>query len=175
MPEIALTVQFLDRFAARFGWRPAEWHSDLSQKERRRTYRAAMRGEARVIVGARSALFLPLPELGLIVVDEEHEHAYKQEDGAIYHARDMAVVRARIAHCAIVLASATPSLESFVNARSGRYAHLSLPRRHGTATLPQVRLVDLREARGEPGTFLSPPLRTALAATLEAGEQAMLF
>jgi primosomal protein N' (replication factor Y) len=175
LPEIALTIQFLDRFAQRFGCRPAEWHSDLSHKERRRTYRAVMAGEARVVVGARSALFLPFRELGLIVVDEEHEQAYKQEDGAIYHARDMAVVRGRIAGCAVVLASATPSLESFVNATSGRYAHLSLPRRHGAAVLPEVRLIDLREARGEPGTFLSPPLRDAVTATLAAGEQAMLF
>ena len=99
LPEIALTVQFLDRFAERFGCRPAEWHSDLSQKERRRIYRAVMKGEARVVVGARSALFLPFPELGLIIVDEEHEQAYKQEDGVIYHARDMAVVRGRIENC----------------------------------------------------------------------------
>ena len=99
LPEIALTVQFLDRFAARFGVRPAEWHSDLSQKERRRTWRAVMKGEARVVVGARSSLFLPFGELGLIIVDEEHEQAFKQQDGAIYHARDMAVVRARIEKC----------------------------------------------------------------------------
>ncbi len=117
LPEIALTVQFLERFAARFGAKPAEWHSDLSQKERRRTYRAVMKGEARVVVGARSSLFLPFPELGLVIVDEEHEQAFKQQDGAIYHARDMAVVRARIEDCPVVLASATPSLESFVNAQ----------------------------------------------------------
>ena len=116
LPEIALTAQFLERFAARFGVRPAEWHSDLSQKERRRVYRAVMKGEARVVVGARSSLFLPFSELGLIIVDEEHEQAFKQQDGAIYHARDMAVVRARIEDCPVVLASATPSLESFVNA-----------------------------------------------------------
>ena len=175
LPEIALTIQFLDRFAERFGCRPAEWHSDLSQKERRHVYRAAMSGEARVIVGARSSLFLPFKELGLIIVDEEHEQAYKQEDGAIYHARDMAVVRARIVHCPVVLASATPSLESYVNATAGRYAHLSLPRRHGVAVLPEVRLIDLTQDRGDPGTFLSPPLREALATTLAAGEQAMLF
>ncbi len=175
LPEIALTIQFLDRFAERFGCRPAEWHSDLSQKERRHVYRAAMSGEARVIVGARSSLFLPFKDLGLIIVDEEHEQAYKQEDGAIYHARDMAVVRARIVHCPVVLASATPSLESYVNATAGRYAHLSLPRRHGVAVLPEVRLIDLTQDRGDPGTFLSPPLREALAATLAAGEQAMLF
>jgi primosomal protein N' (replication factor Y) len=175
LPEIALTVQFLDRFAERFGCRPAEWHSDLSQKERRRTYRAVMRGEARVVVGARSALFLPFPKLGLIAVDEEHEHAYKQEEGVIYHARDMAVVRARIEGCAAVLASATPSLETYVNASAGRYKWLKLPRRHGAATMPEIRLIDLRQARAEPGSWLSQPLREALAATLGSGEQAMLF
>jgi primosomal protein N' (replication factor Y) len=175
LPEIALTVQFLDRFAERFGCRPAEWHSDLSQKERRRTYRAVMNGEARVVVGARSALFLPFQQLGLIIVDEEHEQAYKQEEGAIYHARDMAVVRARLEDCPVVLASATPSLETYVNASTGRYKWLELPRRHGTAVLPEIRLIDLRHARAEPGTWLSQPLRDALTATLSSGEQALLF
>jgi len=175
LPEIALTVQFLDRFAERFGCRPAEWHSDVSHKERTHTYRAVMSGEARVVVGARSALFLPFSELGLIVVDEEHEQAYKQEDGAIYHARDMAVVRARIEQAPIVLASATPSLESYVNASTGRYAWLRLPRRHGAATMPETRLIDLRREKAEPGTWLSQPLRDALAGTLALGEQAMLF
>jgi len=175
LPEIALTVQFLERFAARFGCRPAEWHSDLSSKERTRTYRAVMNGEAKVVVGARSSLFLPYRELGLIIVDEEHEQAYKQEDGIIYHARDMAVVRARSEKCPIVLASATPSLESYVNAVSGRYAHLRLPRRHGAAVLPETRLIDLRREKVEAGTWLSQPLRDAMTATLAAGEQAMLF
>jgi len=175
LPEIALTVQFLDRFAERFGCRPAEWHSDLSQKERTRSYRAVMNGEARVVVGARSALFLPFRELGLIVVDEEHEQAYKQEEGIIYNARDMAVVRARIEGCPVVLASATPSLESYVNATSGRYAHLRLGARHGSAVLPQTQLIDLRQEKTEPGSWLSTPLRQALAATLMSGEQAMLF
>ena len=180
LPEIALTVQFLERFAARFGVRPAEWHSDLSQKERRRTYRAVMNGEARVIVGARSSLFLPFPELGLIIADEEHEQAFKQQDGAIYHARDMAVVRARIENCPVVLASATPSLESYVNAQQGRYTHLKLVSRHGIAEMPEVRLIDLRKERDGPDVekkaqWLSPPLRAALEKTLAAGEQAMLF
>ncbi len=190
LPEIALTVQFLERFAARFGVRPAEWHSDLSQKERRRTYRAVMNGEARVIVGARSSLFLPFCELGLIIADEEHEQAFKQQDGAIYHARDMAVVRARIENFPVVLASATPSLESFVNASQGRYGHLKLVSRHGVAEMPEVRLIDLRRSvddgshtlAGRDGPdvekkaqWLSPPLRTALEKTLAAGEQAMLF
>jgi primosomal protein N' (replication factor Y) len=175
LPEIALTVQFLERFASRFGCRPAEWHSDLSPKERRRIYRAVLSGEARVVTGARSALFLPFPELGLIIVDEEHEQAYKQEDGVIYHARDMAVVRAQLEKCPIVLASATPSLETFVNASGGRYHWLKLPRRHGAAVMPEIRLIDLRHVRVEPGTWLSTPLRAAVAATLAAGEQAMLF
>ncbi|HSZ73995.1 MAG TPA: primosomal protein N' [Rhizomicrobium sp.] len=175
LPEIALTVQFLDRFSERFGVRPAEWHSDLSQKERKRIYRAVLNGEARVVVGARSALFLPFRELGLVIIDEEHDQAFKQEDGAIYHARDMAVVRARIENCAIVLSSATPSLESYVNARDGRYRKLVLPRRYGEALMPRVRLIDLRQVRSEPGTFLSEPLRVAIAQTLESGEQAMLF
>ena len=175
LPEIALTVQFLDRFAARFGCRPAEWHSDLSQKERRRVYRAVLAGEARVVVGARSSLFLPFPALGLIIVDEEHEQAYKQEDGVVYHARDMAVVRAHIEKCPAVLASATPSLETYVNARNGRYRWLKLQYRHGAAVMPQIRLVDLRQARIEPGTWLSQPLREAIAVALAGGEQAMLF
>jgi primosomal protein N' (replication factor Y) len=177
LPEIALTVQFLDRFAARFGVRPAEWHSDLSQKERRRTWRAVMKGEARVVVGARSSLFLPFGELGLIIIDEEHEQAFKQQDGAIYHARDMAVVRARIEKCPLILASATPSLESFINAGAGRYSHLKLPARHGVAELPQVRIVDMRQTRDpdDEAKWLSASLREALTQTLAAGEQAMLF
>jgi primosomal protein N' (replication factor Y) len=180
LPEIALTVQFLERFAARFGVRPCEWHSDLSQKERRRAYRAVMKGEARVVVGARSSLFLPFSELGLVIVDEEHEQAFKQQDGAIYHARDMAVVRARIEDCPVVLASATPSLESFVNAQHGRYTHLKLVSRHGVAEMPEVRLIDLRHERDAPDVekkaqWLSPPLRAALEKVLAAGEQAMLF
>jgi len=175
LPEIALTIQFLDRFAPRFGSRPAEWHSDLSQKERKRVFRAVMTGEARVIVGARSSLFLPFAELGLIVVDEEHEQAFKQEEGVIYHARDMAVVRAHAENCPIVLSSATPSIETFVNASSGRYSHLTLHQRHANAALPETKLIDLRSARGEPGTWISEPLREAVAATLERGEQAMLF
>ena len=176
LPEIALTVQFLERFADRFGVRPAEWHSDLTPRERRRTYRAVMKGEVKVLVGARSALFLPFTHLGLIVVDEEHEQAFKQQDGVLYHARDMAVVRARIEKCPLVLSSATPSLETFINAGNGRYAHLKLPARHGVAALPRVEIVDLRQEKDQDGAkWLSAPLRAAITQTLAAGEQAMLF
>ena len=180
LPEIALSAQWLARFEARFGTPPAQWHSDLTSRQRRTTWRAVAFGEARVVVGARSALFLPYPALGLIVVDEEHEAAFKQEDGVIYHARDMAVVRARESGIPIVLASATPSLETVVNAEAGRYGHVSLPDRHGGADLPAVQLVDLREDK-PPGieglgqSWLSPTLRQAVSETLAAGEQALLF
>jgi primosomal protein N' (replication factor Y) len=175
LPEIALSTQWLDRFRARFGVAPALWHSELTPRTRRETWRAVAEGEAPVLVGARSALFLPFPDLGLIVVDEEHETAFKQEEGVVYHARDMAVVRARLSAAACLLASATPSLESMVNAQTGRYAALHLPARHGGAELPRVALVDLRRAPPERGRFLSPPLVAAVTETLARGEQAMLF
>jgi primosomal protein N' (replication factor Y) len=175
LPEIALSTQWLDRFAARFGAAPALWHSELTSRTRRETWRAVAEGEAAVLVGARSALFLPFPDLGLIVVDEEHETAFKQEEGVVYHARDMAVVRARLSEAACVLVSATPSLESTVNAQTGRYAALDLPARHGGAELPTVALVDLRRDPPERGRFISPPLVEAVTATLARGEQAMLF
>ena len=175
MPEIALTTQFLDRFAARFGTRPAEWHSELSPRQRARTWRAVADGEVSVVVGARSALFLPYADPGLIVVDEEHDPAYKQEDGVRYHARDMAVVRGHIASIPIVLSSATPSIESEVNARRGRYARLSLPERFGGQRLPMVEAIDLRRERPPPGRFISASLATAVKTALERREQALLF
>ncbi|MEI8155214.1 MAG: primosomal protein N', partial [Hyphomicrobiales bacterium] len=144
MPEIALTAQFLDRFARRFGVRPAEWHSEIAPRMRARTWSAVAAGEVSVVVGARSALFLPYSNLGLIIVDEEHDPAYKQEDGVRYHARDMAVVRARETGVPIVLASATPSVETVVNAKRGRYGHLHLPDRFGGQHLPSVEAIDLR-------------------------------
>jgi primosomal protein N' (replication factor Y) len=175
MPEIALTAQFLDRFAARFGTRPAEWHSELSPRRRARTWRAVADGDVSVVVGARSALFLPYADLGLIVVDEEHDPAYKQEDGVRYHARDMAVVRGHIARIAVVLASATPSLETEVNARRGRYARLALPERFGGARLPAIEAIDLRRDPPPPRHFISPVLAGAVKTSLERGEQALLF
>jgi primosomal protein N' (replication factor Y) len=175
LPEIALSAQWLDRFRGRFGVEPALWHSEVGSRTRRDTWRAVAEGEAPVVVGARSALFLPFPDLGLVLVDEEHETAFKQEDGVVYHARDMAVVRARLAGAACVLVSATPSLETLNNAESGRYAALRLPQRHGGAGLPSVAMVDLRSKPPERGRFLSPVLIEAVEGTLARGEQAMLF
>jgi primosomal protein N' (replication factor Y) len=175
LPEIALSTQWLARFAERFGAPPVEWHSDLGSAARRGTWRAVAEGTARVVVGARSALFLPFADLGLIVVDEEQDASFKQEEGVIYHARDMAVVRASLAGMPIILVSATPSLETTVNVEQGRYRHAHLPSRHGDARLPEINVIDLRRERPERQRFLSPPLVAALAHTLEAGEQAMLF
>ena len=175
LPEIALSAQWLARFRARFGADPAVWHSELGTRQRRETWRAVAEGRAQVVVGARSALWLPFRTLGLIVVDEEHDAAFKQEDGVIYHARDMAVVRARFEGCPIVLVSATPSLETAVNVENGRYGRERLPDRHGGAQLPAIETVDLRETPPARGTWLAPALRTALAETLDAGEQALLF
>jgi primosomal protein N' (replication factor Y) (superfamily II helicase) len=175
MPEIALTAQFLDRFAERFGVRPAEWHSQLSPRRRARTWAAVTAGDVKAIVGARSALFLPYADLGLIVIDEEHDPAYKQEDGVRYHARDMAVVRAHIAAIPIVLASATPAVETEVNARRGRYRRLALPERFGGQDLPSIDPIDLRREGPPRGRFIAPRLMDAIGATIERGEQALLF
>ena len=175
LPEIALSSQWLERFTARFGVAPAVWHSDLASRTRRITWRAVADGAAPVVVGARSALFLPFPDLGLVVVDEEHETAFKQEDGVVYHARDMAVVRARLSNAPAVLVSATPSLETLANVETGRYRRMTLEVRHGGATLPKVAAIDLRVAPPERGRFISPPLVAAVQETLARGEQAMLF
>ena len=175
LPEIALSVQWLSRFAERFGAPPAQWHSELTGLERRVTWRAVLEGEARVVVGARSALFLPFPDLGLIVVDEEHESAFKQEDGVIYQARDMAVVRGHLAKIPVVLASATPSLETVVNVEQGRYRSLELPDRHGAAELPEVTLIDLRRDKPERQHWLSPTLIRAVNEALAGEGQALLF
>jgi primosomal protein N' (replication factor Y) len=175
LPEIALTQAVIDRFAQRFGAAPAEWHSGVAPPRRRMTWEAVASGEVRIVVGARSALFLPFAALRLIIVDEEHDGSYKQEDGFIYQARDLAVARAKIEGAAVVLSSATPSLETLWNAEAGRYRWLKLADRHGGATLPTVDLVDLREHPPETGQWLSPSLTKAMAETLAAGEQVLLF
>lgn len=175
VPEIALTRAFLERFSARFGALPAEWHSDVTPKNRARLWRAVATGEARVVVGARSALFLPFSDLGLIVVDEEHDAAYKQEEWASYNARDMAVVRGRIENVPVLLASATPSLESRANVERGRYRHIVLPRRATGLDLPRLYAIDMRKAGPERGRFLAPGLIAAVRDTTGRGEQALLF
>jgi primosomal protein N' (replication factor Y) len=175
LPEIALTQAFLERFQDRFGAKPAEWHSDLPPRMRERVWRQVAEGQTRVVAGARSALYLPFPKLGLIVVDEEHDPAFKQEDRVFYSARDMAVVRAHIGGFPAILASATPSVESRVNADQGRYRRIALPSRFADAALPDIRAVDLRRVPPARGGFLSPVLVEQVRRTVERGEQALLF
>lgn len=174
VPEISLTGQFLDRFEARFGARPAEWHSGITPRMRERTWRGVANGDVRAVAGARSALFLPFVELGLIIVDEEHDPAYKQEDGVIYSARDMAVVRGMIGKFPVLLSSATPSIESRANAERGRYLHVTLPDRFG-GSLPDITAIDMRADGPERGRFISPVLVEAVRQTIAGGEQALLF
>ncbi len=175
LPEIALTAEFLTRVEARFGTRPAEWHSGVTMTERRRLWKMVALGGAQVVVGARSALFLPFQDLGLIVVDEEHDTSYKQEDGVLYHARDMAVLRASICGAQVVLASATPSLESWVNAEAGKYRRLDLPARFGAAVMPRLAAIDMRAEKLPAQRWISPSLQAAVADRIAKGEQALLF
>ncbi|WP_170362900.1 primosomal protein N' [Ruegeria arenilitoris] len=175
LPEIALTAEFLTRVEERFGARPAEWHSGATMTERRRVWRMVGQGDAQMVVGARSALFLPFRDLGLIVVDEEHDTSYKQEDGVHYNARDMAVLRAAICGSRVILASATPSLESWANAEAGKYDRLDLTSRFGAAVLPDMKTIDMRAEKMQPGTWISPSLRQAVQARIEKGEQSLLF
>jgi primosomal protein N' (replication factor Y) len=175
LPEISLTTAFLDRFEQRFGARPAEWHSELAPRRREQVWRQAATGEIRAIAGARSALFLPLKEAGLIVVDEEHDPAFKQEERSIYHARDMAVVRAHIGGFAVVLSSATPSIETQVNARQGKYRHVRLTTRFADAQMPGIAVIDMRRDQPPAGRFISGGLERAVGAALERKEQSLLF
>ena len=175
LPEISLTADFLERFGLRFGTHPAEWHSEVAPRARERTWRGVADGTLQVVVGARSALFLPFADLGLIVVDEEHDLAYKQEERAFYSARDMAVVRGHLAGFPVVLSSATPSIELRVNADAGRYTRIVLADRYKAAALPDIEAIDLRHDQPEKGRFLSPPLTKAVGEALEQGEQALLF
>ena len=175
LPEIALSGEFINRVEARFGMKPAEWHSGVTMTERRRCWRMVGQGDAQMVVGARSALFLPYRDLGLIVVDEEHDTSYKQEDGVLYNARDMAVLRAAINGAQVVLASATPSLESWANADAGKYARLALTSRFGAAVMPKMAAIDMRAEDMPGGSWVSPTLRTAIQDRLEKGEQSLIF
>jgi primosomal protein N' (replication factor Y) len=175
LPEIALTQDLIARITARFGTAPAEWHSGVAPPRRRRVWEAVAAGTCAIVVGARSALFLPYPNLKLIVIDEEHDGSFKQEEGLVYHGRDLAVARARIEGATVVLASATPSLETLWNAQGGRYGWLKLEARHGAAVLPDIALLDLRRTPPDPQTWLSQPLREAIGETFARGEQTLLF
>lgn len=175
MPEIALTTPFITRFEQRFGAKPALWHSGLSEKQRQAFAAAIGAGEAHVVIGARSALFLPFPNLGLIVVDEEHDAAYKQEDGVLYHARDMAVMRANYEGIPIILASATPSLETQINVIKGKYQTVVLNDRFGESRLPAISLIDLRTHPLPPQQWISAPLKEVITHTLARNEQTLLY
>jgi primosomal protein N' (replication factor Y) len=175
LPEIALTTQFLGRFATRFGARPAEWHSALTPRQRAKIWSGVARGEIEIVIGARSALFLPFVDLGLVVVDEEHDAAYKQDEGVSYHARDMAVMRGRFSQAAVVLVSATPSIETRVNAQLGRYRHVLLPSRVVGRALPRLETIDLRIDAPPRGRWIAQKLAMAVEASLAAREQALLF
>jgi primosomal protein N' (replication factor Y) len=175
LPEIALTEPFLKRFRGRFGCAPVAWHSDLRSSQRRRAWRAIASGEAKVIVGARSALFLPYRDLGLVVVDEAHEASFKQEEGVQYHARDVAVMRGKFEDIPVVLSSATPAIETRNMVEQGRYRELLLPARFAGATLPEIRAIDLTQDPPERGRWLAPGLVAELEANLAAGEQSLLF
>ncbi len=175
LPEIALTHTFLDRFTKRFGTRPAEWHSDMTPVQRAKVWRGVLDGSVRAVVGARSALFLPFRELGMLVLDEEHDGAYKQSDGVNYHARDMAIVRAHLANARVVLSSATPSVETRNNANIGRYAHVLLTSRFAEASMPNITAIDMRIDGPEKGQWIAPVLAREVFAALDRGEQALLF
>jgi len=175
LPEIALSIQWLQRFEARFGFAPVLWNSEITPARKRAGWQAISKGEARVVVGARSALFLPYRNLSLIIANEEHDGSYKQEEGVIYHARDMAVARARFEKIPVVLVSATPSLESHFNAKQGKYHEITLKARHNDAQMPSVTLIDMRSAELERGAFVSRPLREQLATALSDGHQSLLF
>lgn len=178
LPEITLTTEWLRRFEKRFGTQPALWHSALTTKQRRDTWQAVQTGEAKVVVGARSALFLPFQHLQLIIVDEEHDASFKQEDGVLYQARDMAIVRAKMANSLIILASATPSLESYINAVHGRYHHVRLPERFHGARLPDIQIINMCQQHKPSNPdirFISAQLAREIKATLERKEQTLLF
>jgi primosomal protein N' (replication factor Y) len=175
LPEIALTHTFLARFTARFGTKPAEWHSGMTPVQRARVWRGVNDGTVRVVVGARSALFLPFHELGLLVLDEEHDGAFKQSDGVNYHARDMAVVRANLAGAKVILASATPSVESRNNANLGKYTHILLESRFAAAQMPDISTIDMRAEGLEKGHWIAPKLVAQMQAHIVRGEQVLLF
>lgn len=175
LPEISLTTQIFSRLQTRFGFKPVLWHSGLTPAQRRNAWQAIAHGKAPLVIGARSALFLPFKNLGVVVVDEEHDASYKQEEGVIYHARDMAVMRGKMENIPVILSSATPSIETVANMMAGRYQHVTLPERHGDAKPPSIHLIDLRKEKLTSKNWISPTLQRAITQAIERGEQALLF
>lgn len=175
LPEIALTSQAIERLSERFGFAPIWWHSQLSPTKRNRNWLRVCTGKERLVIGARSALFLPFTNLKLIIVDEEHDASYKQEEGVMYHARDMAVLRGKMSSCPVILASATPSLETMFNVSRGKYEYLKLPSRYGGALLPTMSLIDMRTASKQKGRFLSLPMQKALKDCFYLNQQSLLY
>ena len=179
VPEIALTTQWLERYEKRFGVKPANWHSGLNANERTQTWQAISENRAKVLVGARSALFLPFADLGLIIIDESHDHSFKQEDVVNYQARDMSIVRAKLENIPIILSTATPDLETIVNVEDKKYDCVKLSTRFANAQLPELKIIDLKKDKPQKGSFgaswISPTLVNALKENLEKGEQSMLF
>ena len=175
VPEIALSIDFVKRVVDRYQVEPSQWHSGIQRRERRRLYDAIANNKVQLVIGARSALFLPFADLGLIIVDEEHDGSYKQEDSVCYNARDMAVMRASMLDAAVILASATPSLETWVNAQLGKYKRIDLKERYGTAVLPKIEVINLREQNIPRGSFISTSLKYEIECRLRDGEQSLLF
>ena len=175
LPEIALTASWVNRFKKWFGFTPYIWHSGISMSHKKRIWREINAGFPAVVVGARSALFLPFSNLGVIVIDEEHDAGYKQEDQVIYHARDMAILRAKHAKCPVILATATPSLESWTNAQLGRYRHIMLENRYGAATMPDIQTIDLRKFRPPSGKWMSALLLAEIEERLKSQQQILLY
>ncbi|WP_039458574.1 replication restart helicase PriA [Candidatus Jidaibacter acanthamoebae] len=175
LPEIVLTTQLMQRFEERLGFKPVQWHSSISPKEKKIYWEAVFSGKAKFIVGARSALFLPYKNLKLIIIDEEHDQSYKQEEGVIYNARDMAILRASLEKIPIILSSATPSLESIYNVKQNKSEKVYLSSRHGTATLPEIKIVDLNKEQLNKGEWISPTLKSHLEEILASKQQSLLF
>ncbi len=176
LPEIALSRQWLMRFHERFGFDPVVWHSDTLVSNRPKDWQDVLKGDAQVVVGARSALFLPFSKLGLIIVDEEHDGSYKQESGVFYNARDMAILRAHLENVPVILSTATPSLETWHNVMEGRYQHLELPQRYGKASLPDISIIDMRPLKMSKGKWISKPLEDAIRTTIQdKGQQVLLY
>lgn len=175
LPEISLSMQIIERFTNRFGFEPVVWNSDITKAQKKMALRGILNGSVKIVIGARSSLFLPYSDLGLIIVDEEHDGSYKQEDGVLYHARDMAVLRASLAGSGVVLCSATPSIETIYNVDTGKYQMVTLASRYRAASMPDINIIDLKAQNMQTGFWLSQSLVQAISDVLDKKEQVLLF